>query len=165
MTELSAEIENLVKSSCYVCGQGMRGTLSVMARKAGVATNQEMAAFVARNTLTKVVVVDARNPDFSIEAGDAKWSASSSAPIKSLLDDDVRPRSVNLVYNRVTSSMPLEELEPLLIDGKDTPIITHCGGGGRGQKAKVFLESQGYTNVVNGGGPKVTELWKVYGAL
>ena len=27
--------------------------------------------------------------------------------------------------------------------GKDAvPVITHCGGGGRGQKAKDYLESQ-----------------------
>ena len=35
--------------------------------------------------------------------------------------------------------------------GKAAPIITHCGGGGRGQKAKDYLDSQGFTNVVNGG--------------
>ena len=37
------------------------------------------------------------------------------------------------------------------------------GGGGRGQKAKDYLELNGYTNVVNGAGPKETELWKIYG--
>ena len=45
------------------------------------------------------------------------------------------------------------------------PIVTHCGGGGRGQKAKDYLLGLGYTNVVNGGGPKVTELWERFGSL
>jgi rhodanese-related sulfurtransferase len=48
---------------------------------------------------------------------------------------------------------------------KDVPIVTHCGGGGRGQKAKDYLLGLGYTNVVNGGGPKVTELWERFGSL
>ena len=46
---------------------------------------------------------------------------------------------------------------------KDTPIITYCGGGGRGQKANDYLESKGYTNVLNGGGPKETDCWAEYG--
>ena len=44
-------------------------------------------------------------------------------------------------------------------------IVTHCGGGGRGQKAKDYLLGLGYTNVVNGGGPKVIELWERFGSL
>ena len=36
---------------------------------------------------------------------------------------------------------------------------------GRGQKAKEFLEAKGYTNVVNGGGPAVKELWDKFGSL
>ncbi len=48
---------------------------------------------------------------------------------------------------------------------KDTPIITHCGGGGRGQLAKDFLEMNGFSNVLNGGGPKETECWNEFGNL
>jgi rhodanese-related sulfurtransferase len=54
--------------------------------------------------------------------------------------------------------MPL----PNVMD-KDTPIITHCGGGGRGQKAKEYLEANGFTNVLNGGGPKETDCWNEFG--
>jgi rhodanese-related sulfurtransferase len=136
-----------------------------MARKAGVATDAAFAAFVAKNSVEQIVVVDARNPDVTVEPGDAKWGAESSAPIAGTSAAALRPRAVNLVYDRVNSSMDLEPLQPLLSDGLDTPIITHCGGGGRGQKAKVFLESVGYTNVLNGGGPKVTELWEQFGEL
>ena len=38
-----------------------------------------------------------------------------------------------------------------LPDDKNAPIITHCGRGGRGQKAKVLLTEMGYTQVINGG--------------
>ena len=37
---------------------------------------------------------------------------------------------------------------------KATPIITHCGRGGRGNKAKLLLEELGYTQVINGGSPE-----------
>lgn len=53
--------------------------------------------------------------------------------------------------------MPLPDLP------KDTPIITHCGGGGRGQLAKEFLEQHGFQNVLNGGGPKETDCWAEFG--
>ena len=39
----------------------------------------------------------------------------------------------------------LDDLEEL----KDQEIIVHCKGGGRSSKAKMFLTSQGFTNVRN----------------
>ena len=42
-------------------------------RKAGVASNEEMRAFLARHAGEKVTVVDARNPDFSKEPGDEQF--------------------------------------------------------------------------------------------
>jgi rhodanese-related sulfurtransferase len=38
-------------------------------------------------------------------------------------------------------------------------------GGGRGQKACEYLISQGYTNVINGGGPLDEDCWGIYGDL
>jgi len=64
---------------------------------------------------------------------------------------------VNLIYDRESSSLPLPDVD------KDTYIITHCGGGGRGQLAKDFLMAKGFTNVINGGGPKETECWNEFG--
>ena len=59
---------------------------------------------------------------------------------------------------------PAEWLEAA--GGKEkAPIITHCGGGGRGQKAKDFLEAAGFGNVKNGGGPEDDECWAVFGAI
>ena len=68
-------------------------------------------------------------------------------------------KGLHLIYDRNTKSMPL----PPSTVQKDDPIITHCGGGGRGQKAKDFLMEQGYTNILNGGGPKETDCWKEFG--
>lgn len=44
-------------------------------------------------------------------------------------------------------------------------VITHCGGGGRGQKALEFVTKNGFPNVINGGGPEDAECWAVIGSL
>lgn len=62
--------------------------------------------------------MDVRNPDASKEPGDQKSIAVAGLPSESF-----RPQAVSLVYDRDTSSMPLPDVQ------KDTPIITHCGGG------------------------------------
>ena len=111
-------------------------------RKAGVASDQELEGFLAKFGAENVVVVDARNPNFEVEPGDAKSDAV--APISGTGTPSLRPRTVNLVFDRESASMPLEVLEERLQElgaaGKDTPLITHCGGGGRGQRAREFLE-------------------------
>mmetsp|Transcript_16671 Transcript_16671/g.19210 ORF Transcript_16671/g.19210 Transcript_16671/m.19210 type:complete len:154 (-) Transcript_16671:256-717(-) len=128
-------------------------TRILMAPKPGVASLEELTKFV-KTAENKLVVVDVRNSDASKEPGDQKSLAVAPLP-----SGDTRPNALNLVWDRESNSMPLP---PETLD-KDTPLITHCGGGGRGQKARDFLESKGYTNVLNGAGPKETELWKVYG--
>ena len=122
-------------------------------RKAGVASPEQLQALVDQAG-DRLIVVDTRNPDASVEPGDQKSLAVAGLP-----SDSYRPRAVHLPWDRTTQSMPL------LSDNLpfDTPIITHCGGGGRGQLAKEYLEQQGFTNVLNGGGPKETECWAVYG--
>jgi rhodanese-related sulfurtransferase len=72
---------------------------------------------------------------------------------------------VNAAFDRVAKALPIELVEAKTKGDLATPIVTHCGGGGRGQKAKEFLEAKGYTNVVNGGGPAVKELWDKFGSL
>lgn len=81
-----------------------------------------------------------------------------------------RPNAINLPYDRINKSMDLDHMRyfdgtSMLTSEKDTPIITHCGSGGRGQKAKEYLESKGFTNVINGGGPSVKEHWELFGSL
>jgi len=123
-----------------------------MAPKAGVSSPDELKAFVEAAG-EKLVVIDVRNPDAAIEPGDQK-----SLVVAGLPSETNRPQAQHLIWDRETDSMPLP-----VVDSKDTPIITHCGGGGRGQKAKEFLLKQGFTNVLNGGGPKEKECWAEFG--
>jgi len=122
-----------------------------MAPKAGVASVEELKEFVT-SAADKLMVVDVRNPDAEKESGDQKSLAVAGLPSRS-----ERPQAVHLVWDRESGSMPLPDAP------KDTPIITHCGGGGRGQLAKDFLTENGFTNILNGGGPKEKELWEIFG--
>ena len=123
------------------------------AAKPGVATPEELKAFVEQAG-DRLLVVDVRNPDATMEPGDQKSLAVAALPSESH-----RPQALHLIWDRDSDSMPL----PSGGVAKDTPIITHCGGGGRGQKAKDYLMKHGFTNVLNGGGPKETECWKEFG--
>jgi rhodanese-related sulfurtransferase len=133
--------------------RSLRTTSSVLmaTQKAGVASPDELKNFVAAAG-DSLVVIDTRNPDAASEPGDQKSFAVSGLPSQTH-----RPQAINLIWDRSSDSMPLPDLE------KDTPIITHCGGGGRGQKAKEFLMKNGFTTVINGGGPKETECWNEFG--
>ena len=122
-----------------------------MAPKEGVASLEELQAFV-QEAGDRLRVVDVRNPDASVEPGDQKSIARTALPSASH-----RPQALNLVWDQSSESMPLPDI------AKDTPIITHCGAGARGQKAKEFLLQNGFTNVLNGGGPKETERWNEFG--
>jgi rhodanese-related sulfurtransferase len=124
----------------------------LFSRKAGVASPEELKEFVTQAG-DKLLVVDVRNPDASIEPGDQKSLAVAPLP-----SEGVRPQAVSLIWDRETNSMPMPPTDDL-----ETPIITHCGGGGRGQKAKDFLMEKGFKNVLNGGGPKETDCWAEYG--
>ena len=128
-------------------------TVLNMARKAGVAEPEELKEFV-KKAGDKLLVVDVRNPDATKEPGDQKSLAVAGLPTK-----EYRPQAISLIWDRDTNSMPLPPNDV----PKDTPIITHCGGGGRGQKGKDFLIANGFTNVLNGGGPKETDCWAEYG--
>jgi len=123
-----------------------------MSRKAGVSTPEELRDFVSKAG-SKLLVVDVRNPDATVEPGDQKSLAVAPLPSK-----EERPQAVHLIYDREMGTMPLPDVD------KDTPIITHCGGGGRGQLAKDFLMENGFTNVLNGGGPKETDCWNEFGS-
>jgi len=146
-----------------VVSRGIRSSPIAMGRKPGVSEPAELAEFVSAAG-ANLIVLDVRNPDFSLEPGDEKSSAK--APIGG--SPDSRPRAVNVVYDRANSSMDLTGIPAEWIEaggGKAScPVITHCGGGGRGQKAKEFLEANGFGNVRNGGGPEDDECWAVFGA-
>jgi rhodanese-related sulfurtransferase len=105
-------------------------------RAAGVATPEELRSFVEQAG-TRLLVVDIRN---TFEPEDIKSVAEAALPSTSH-----RPQAQNLIWDRSSGTMPLPNV-PL-----DTPIITHCGAGRRGQKAKEYLVKHGFTNVINGG--------------
>eukprot|EP00929_Paragymnodinium_shiwhaense_P012996 TRINITY_DN120862_c0_g1_i1.p1 TRINITY_DN120862_c0_g1~~TRINITY_DN120862_c0_g1_i1.p1 ORF type:complete len:174 (-),score=32.46 TRINITY_DN120862_c0_g1_i1:239-703(-) len=69
------------------------------------------------------------------------------------MDGPVVPGSVLATWNG--RSIPLDKLP----EDKDEPIIIHCKSGGRTPPCKQFLESQGYTNVVDAGGPMRPQQW------
>ena len=124
--------------------------MSTEPRKPGVATAEELKAFVEAAG-DKLLVVDVRNAN---DPYDEKSVEKTPVP-----SEGVRPHGINLIWDNNTESMPL----PPPTTDLNTPIITHCGAGGRGQKAKEYLLAKGYTNVINGGGPKETDLWEIYG--
>mmetsp|Transcript_27699 Transcript_27699/g.76218 ORF Transcript_27699/g.76218 Transcript_27699/m.76218 type:complete len:125 (+) Transcript_27699:82-456(+) len=92
-------------------------------RKPGVLPPPELKVFVEA-AQDKLVVVDVREPSEATEVG----------PIPG---DGVRPQAINLSWDREAGNMPLPDVEQVPFE---TPIITHCGGGGRGQKACDFLK-------------------------
>lgn len=122
-----------------------------MTRKEGVASPEELKAFVSEAG-EKLLVVDLRNPDSTVEPEDVPTFDLAKLPSESH-----RPHAVNIVWDRSTNQIPLPSVP------KDTPIITHCGAGGRGQMAKEFLEKNGFVNVLNGGGPRETDCWAEFG--
>lgn len=106
------------------------------ASKPGVATPEQLRQMVAAAG-DRLVVLDVRNVD-----EDGPTFALGPLP-----DSATRPLAYNAVWDRAAHRL---ETIPVAL-ALDTPIITHCGSGGRGQKAKEYLESKGYTNVLNGG--------------
>ena len=142
----------------------LRTSSIVMGRKPGVMEPPELAKFVA-DAGDKLIIVDVRNPDFEVEPGDGK--SNEKAPLAAC-GTDARARAVNVFYDRTTNSMDLSKIPEACIEaggGKaSVPVITHCGGGGRGQKAKDFLLANGFANVANGGGPEDDECWECFGS-
>ena len=141
-------------------------------RKPGVSTPAELAAFVARAGSERVIVLDVRTNMFNLEPND-KASCLGSPLAESLVSNPdgttFRPRALNVPFKRKTVTLE-DTMIPAswIVEGggrENVPIITHCGGGGRGQKAKLYLEGLGYKNVVNGGGPSDAECFEVYGHL
>lgn len=123
------------------------------ARKPGVAPPSELAAFIIRAGV-HLAVVDAR-------AADAASEPSSS--IGPLAPSASRPRAVSAPLDRATGALPLEAIPAAWVEAAggraNLFVITHCGGGGRGQKAKDFLLKNGFVHVLNGGGPEDAECW------
>jgi rhodanese-related sulfurtransferase len=139
-----------------------------MERQPGVSSPGDLKKFVA-DAGDKLLVIDLRDPTIHERTSDI-------APVAGTFVDDNsdgaavhRPRAINIVFDIDKNSLDLSRLPMEKIEaggGKEhVHIITHCNGGGRGQKAKEILERAGFLNVRNGGGPEVTECWNIYGNL
>ena len=122
-------------------------------RKPGVSPPSEIASFIARAGIN-LVVVDARMPDAVAEP---------SAALGPIAPVPERPRAVNAPIDRASGTLDLSAIPPEWIaaaGGRSGLFaITHCGGGGRGQKAKDYLLKNGFVEVINGGGPEDSECW------
>ena len=122
-------------------------TATAPSRKPGVASPTEIAAFLSEHPCA--VIVDARDPSAN----------ESSASIGPVAPTALRPRAISAPIDRATGALDLQRIPA------GAAVITHCGGGGRGQKARECLLKNGFTHVINGGGPEDAECWAVFGHL
>jgi len=130
----------------------IEGTEGTYHRKKGVVPPEDLQAFLDKAG-AHLIVIDARNGDFKLEPGDAKTTKNNPLAEFILENPDgsmFRPSALNLPFDRKKNKFDDSMLPKIRINdagGKEhVPIITHCGGGGRGQKSKVYLESLGFQN-------------------
>lgn len=139
--------------------RGEKETRMASQRKPGVSSPSEIAAFITRAG-RNLVIVDARQPDVAAEP---------SATLGAIAPSADRPRAINAPLDRATGSLDLSAIPTAWIDAAGGRaglfVITHCGGGGRGQKAKDYLLKNGFVEVINGGGPEDSECWAVFGEM
>eukprot|EP00441_Pelagodinium_beii_P019055 CAMPEP_0197661712 /NCGR_PEP_ID=MMETSP1338-20131121/51619_1 /TAXON_ID=43686 ORGANISM="Pelagodinium beii, Strain RCC1491" /NCGR_SAMPLE_ID=MMETSP1338 /ASSEMBLY_ACC=CAM_ASM_000754 /LENGTH=453 /DNA_ID=CAMNT_0043239319 /DNA_START=42 /DNA_END=1399 /DNA_ORIENTATION=- len=113
-----------------------------------VSTAPEKADPAVLKSLANPMIVDARDEN-EIEAckGGPAIPGSHHAPLNiDGVKQTERPTTVEEYFAKLQAAGCLPE-------DKSTPIITHCGSGGRGGKAALILRELGYFNVHNGGSP------------
>jgi len=91
-----------------------------------MSTTSELKDFVS-SAGSKLLVIDVRHPDASVEPSDAKSIERTGLPDPT---NNYRPQAINLPWSRESNSMELPNVD------KDTPIITHCGGGMEGTRGQ-----------------------------
>jgi rhodanese-related sulfurtransferase len=116
--------------------------------KPGVANDEELQSLAG-----VPLIIDVRDAN-EVEAG-------KGGPPHSLPNSIHVPLNINDAGQSVRTTTAEEFSAKLVAAGidvksldKETSIITHCGGGGRGGKAAKILLDLGFVNVKNGGGPK-----------
>merc|ERR1719163_2225108 len=80
-----------------------------MGRKPGVMEPDELRKFVEQAG-DKLIVVDARNPDFAVEPGDEGTHATGGIPGLAGGGGPDRPRAVNAPYDRAQSCLDLSKI-------------------------------------------------------
>ena len=114
------------------------GSVVAMGRKPGVMEPDELRKFVEQAG-DKLIVVDARNPDFAVEPGDEGTHATGGIPGLAGGGGPDRPRAVNAPYDRAQSCLDLSKIPAEWVEaggGKESvPVVTHCGGCSRAEAA------------------------------
>ena len=102
----------------------------------GVASNAEMRDFLERNqdASKKIVIVDARNPDFSVEPSDELYGSIRGKFLIADCGTEKRPNAINVPFDRTKKALSGSNVDILQTFEKDRAIITHCGGGGEDKK-------------------------------
>jgi rhodanese-related sulfurtransferase len=89
-------------------------------------------------------------------------AVAAQATIVDVRDSDDRLVVAEGALHRPFADGAFEIDDDDLPEDKVAPIIVHCNDGTIAAKAKAFLENNGYINVLNGGGPQMTQSWEVY---
>jgi len=117
-------------------------------KPAAMAAPPEKADAILLRNLIDPMIIDARDPN-EVESckGGASLPGCRHAPLNiDGMKQSERPTSKEEFEAKLQSAGGLPE-------DKSTPIITHCGNGGRGGKSAVLLRQLGYWNTHNGGSP------------
>ena len=96
------------------------------------------------------LILDVRDPNEVL-----KGKGGPPALIPGSLNVPLNHNSIGQSERRTTLVEFQEKMGNLgvkLPEDKNAAIVTHCGSGGRGGKARDLLIEAGYTNVHNGGG-------------
>lgn len=110
-----------------------------------------IASLGTLRALQSPLVIDVRDP--------AEVSGGKGGPPAHIKHSVRVPLNVNCIGQKERETTTEEFLGKLAAAGVELPedrgdaIITHCGSGGRGGRAQKMLQSLGFTNVHNGGGP------------
>eukprot|EP00656_Telonema_subtile_P001922 TRINITY_DN10833_c0_g1_i4.p1 TRINITY_DN10833_c0_g1~~TRINITY_DN10833_c0_g1_i4.p1 ORF type:complete len:147 (-),score=24.72 TRINITY_DN10833_c0_g1_i4:137-577(-) len=117
-----------------------------------LATKPGIATIEVLSTLKATLVLDVRDPN-EVAAGKGGPPAAIKGSVNCPLNIDgvgqrERPTSVDEFL------LSLKENGVELPQDLGAPIVTHCGGGGRGGRAAALLRDLGFLNVHNGGGPR-----------
>ena len=94
-----------IESGCLDTNEDI---LNLQLRKPGVASDYDMDEFLESNWDKGTIVIDTRNSNFSEEPGDEKTVELGTFPSGDCAPGAIRPRAVNIVWNRGLKTMDLD---------------------------------------------------------
>lgn len=116
-----------------------------------LSSRNNVADLAILGALRNPIILDVRDPN-EVAAGKGGPPSVIVGSVNVPLNQNGRPQSEHqttlsefqLKIAAAGVKLPLDKLHP---------IVTHCGSGGRGGRARDILKELGYKNVFNGGGP------------